>query len=120
MKPAAGAELARLTLDALKTTMAAKAGPAGSGRLAAPQNLTLQGVEVPPPPPPLTKGQLEAIALVEANLLEMNQTMIGIGEILRKARLGLGHANVEQMRAQVGLLWRQLEVIQIERGNLQV
>lgn len=108
-------ELAQLTLQSLKSLMVAKAGQVA---MAAPQNMNLPGVEVPPPPPPLTRGQLEAIALVEANLLEMNQTMIGCGEILRKARIGIDHKNLEQMRAQVGLLWRQLENIQIERGNL--
>ncbi len=115
MRNATGKELAQITLQGLKSHLSAKAGPVA---MAAPKNMTLPGVEIPPPPPPLTKGQLEAIALVEVNLLEMNQTMIGCGEILRKARIGLDHKNMEQMRAQVGLLWRQLEAIQIERGNL--
>lgn len=115
MRNATGNELAQITLQSLKSQLTEKAGPVA---MAAPQNMTLPGVEAPPPPPPLTKGQLEAIALVEANLLDMNQTMIGCGEILRKARIGLDRKNLEQMRAQVGLLWRQLENIQIERGNL--
>lgn len=110
MKKLTGNELAAVELGKLKAMLTGQA--AGNSPVA--QKMAALPVPAAEPEKPLilSKGQREAIAIIEASLLDMNQTLLGIFELARKARLDLPRLYIEASRAGIGQLWHVLDDMQ--------
>lgn len=110
MKKLSGSELAAVELGKLKALLMAQA----ESKTAAPQRMAAVPLPAAEQEKPLvlTKGQREAIAIIEASLLDMNQTLLGIFELARKAKLDVPRLYIEASRAGIGQIWHVLDELQ--------
>ena len=111
MKKLSGNELAAVELGKLRAMLLQQQA---AGKSAGPQQLAAVPVSTPEPDKPvtLTKGQREAIAIIEAALLDMNQSLLGVFEVARKAKLDVPRLYIEASRQGIGQIWHVLEELQ--------
>lgn len=110
MKKLSGKELAAVELgklQAMLTGQAAGNSPVAQKMAALPVPAVEQEQQLI-----LSKGQREAIAIIEAALLDMNQSLLGIFEVARKARLDVPRLYIEASRQGIGQIWHVLDELQ--------
>ena len=121
MKKLTGKELAAIELGKLQAMLAGQA--AGNSPVA--QKMAALPVPAVEQEKPLilSKGQREAIAIIEAALLDINQSLLGIFEVARKARLDVPRLYIDASRQNIGQIWHVLDELQTRaesrEGRLQ-
>ncbi|WP_137936083.1 hypothetical protein [Chitinivorax sp. B] len=107
MQTATGRELAAISLAAMRVQLA----QAKHNRRRVPVVSTPAAVV--PMTKPLTRAQLEALALLESGLLAINQQMIGMASLSQKLALDVTPIHFDTIRAQLGQIWHALETKQM-------
>ncbi|WP_137940253.1 hypothetical protein [Chitinivorax sp. B] len=112
MQTATGRELAAISIATMRATIHEAAKKVKPVPL-----MVAEPAPVTPPVRKLTRAQLEAVALLESNLLAMNQQIIGMAGINQRMALGLQPIHFDTIRQRIGQLWHALDTLQLQQGQ---